>query len=142
MMKNESSRDLSAKAAVEGLRSNTTNGELMQQFKISPKGFADLLRQLYEKKLITDQDMLRRGIKFKVAPKGSTASSQPEEEFLDTVELTELLSFKSTETPATASKSENVKPDAPKNQSAPRKKAGFKLNKLFRRRNKISLLDR
>jgi len=110
------SRDVSAKAAVDAVRGPLSNQELMERFKISPLGFADLLKQLFEKKLISRDDMVRRGIRFKVKkaqiepepvvqpvavvapPRVPTLAPAPradEEEFLDTVQLTELFtSFK------------------------------------------------
>ncbi len=120
MQEKQSSRDVNARTAVEAVRGNMTNHELMERFKISPRGFADLLKQLFEKKLISEEDMVRRGIRFRIlkaqaeiepevpepapapkpkiatppAPKTSSsrakASSDDEEEFLDTVELTKL----------------------------------------------------
>jgi hypothetical protein len=125
MIETQSSRALSAKQAVEMLRSNMSNGELMQKFKISPKGFADLLTQLFEKKLISEQDLLRRGIRFKVqkkpgegsatpkplqqAPQAIKApilqSDEPQEEFLDTIAIENMFSsFKPVEPPAPVQK--------------------------------------
>ncbi len=124
MAESQSSRQLNAKTAVELLKSPMTNGEVMRTFKITPKGFADLLRQLFEKKLISEQDMIRRGIKFRIQKKEAAAKPpapvanstlkpappQPpesEEEFLDTLALTELLSFKPEEpTPSNGSEAE------------------------------------
>lgn len=101
-----SSRDVSAKEALECIRGPMTNAQIMERFKITPAGYADLLRQLFVKKLISEGDLLRRGIQFKVVePPGAgrpgvsvpvipRESYENDEEFLDTVELTELLSFK------------------------------------------------
>mgnify|MGYP003884352893 CR=1 FL=1 len=103
MAQTERSRNVNAKEAVECIRGPMTNGELMEKFKISPKGFADLLKQLFEHKLITAEDLSRRGIKFKLVRKelAEEKVGQPvmvpvnhPEDFLDTVELTELLSLK------------------------------------------------
>ena len=66
MQEKQSSRDVNARTAVEAVRGNMTNLELMERFKISPRGFADLLKQLFEKKLISEEDMVRRGIRFRV----------------------------------------------------------------------------
>jgi hypothetical protein len=104
----DSSRNVNVKAALQYIRSNRSNKELMDLFKISPQGLADLLRQLFEKKLIKEDDLARRGLKFKIIKKPQVSdhviiqpqpaeSISDEEEFLDTVELTELLSFKPVE---------------------------------------------
>jgi hypothetical protein len=120
MQEKESSRDVSARAAINAIRGNMSNQEVMQRFKISARGFADLLKQLFEKKLISEEDMVRRGIRFKIvkasaeiepepepspvpkpriatpptprvmASPKSNASRDKDEEFLDTVELTKL----------------------------------------------------
>lgn len=101
-----SSRDVSAKEALECIRGPMTNAQIMERFKITPAGYADLLRQLFVKKLISEEDLLRRGIQFKVVeppvagrpgvpvPVIPRESYDNDDEFLDTVELTELLSFK------------------------------------------------
>ncbi len=107
----EPSRNVSAKEAVVLIRGPLPNKEIMEKFRISPKGFADLLKQLFAKKLISEQDLERRGIQFKVIKKETcpgpdnvtVTSSQPalaprpradDSEFVDTVTLTEMLSFK------------------------------------------------
>lgn len=96
-------RELNAKSAVECLRSSMTNSEIMERFKITPQGFTDLIRQLLKFNLISEQELTQRGIKLKMqkkdppqqipAPLPPPPNAQMEE-FLDTVELTELLSFK------------------------------------------------
>jgi hypothetical protein len=147
----EASRNLSAKVAVECLRSNMSNGELMQKFRISPSGFADLLRQLFEKKLINEQDMARRGIRFKVTKKShapeqvtvtepAPASRQEEpEEFLDTVSLTELLSSGVSEPPqcepACEEETEIDSPEDTKTDGASAKKSRFSIGGLFKKTN-------
>ena len=100
------SRVLSAKEAVESIRGPLSNARLMEQFKITPQGFADLIKQLFEKKLITEEDLNRRGIRFKVVkkhghpqiipppPPEPKEETEETEEFLDTITLTELLTFK------------------------------------------------
>lgn len=116
MQERQSSRDVSARAAVEAIRGTMSNNEVMERFKISPRGFADLLKQLFEKKLISEDDMARRGIRFKIkkaqdepepepapkpritpapaprvmsAPRNATQGDS-DEEFLDTIALTKL----------------------------------------------------
>jgi hypothetical protein len=103
MVANVTSRDIKAKDAVDAIRGNLSNAEIMKQFKISAQGFADLLRQLFEKGLISEDDLISRGIRFRVVrkqmvPTTSQVQEAPPieepEDFLDTVELTELLSAK------------------------------------------------
>lgn len=66
MTQQTSSRDVGAKAAIEAIRGPMTNAEIMARFKISALGFADLIKQLYERKLISEDDMVRRGLKFRI----------------------------------------------------------------------------
>lgn len=96
-------REVSAKEALESIRGSMTNAEVMQKFKLNPSGYADLLKQLFEKRLITRADLERRGIRFKLQSKqvepfqGQRATMpavEESEEFLDTMVLTGLLSFK------------------------------------------------
>lgn len=102
MPADQTSRDVSAKEAVSVIRSPMTNAEVMKLFKISAAGYADLLKQLYELKLITDEDLARRGIRVKGRKqpepmKPVMLAPPPDEEdgeFVDTVTLTEMLSFK------------------------------------------------
>jgi hypothetical protein len=103
MTETTTSRELGAKQAIESIRGPLSNGEIMEQFKISPQGFADLVKQLFEKKLITEGDLKRRGIRFKVVKKQAPpqiipppplAPTEDTEEFLDTITLTDMLTFK------------------------------------------------
>jgi len=81
-----------------------SNTEVMERFKITTKGYADLLKQLFRKKLITEEDLTRRGISFTVSPKVEDKPSPPpviapppppeDEEFLDTAALTDMLALK------------------------------------------------
>jgi hypothetical protein len=105
-----SSRNVNAREALECIRRGMSNAELMARFKISPRGFADLLKQLFENRLINENDLASRGIRFKVVKKEAAPEPAPDklaggvaallpppekdEGFLDTVELTELLSLK------------------------------------------------
>ena len=146
MVDRNTSRELNARVAVESIRGPMTNSEIMEQFRITAQGFADLLKQLYQKKLISEEDLSRRGIKFKVlkpSPASPSASAQAsifppppveqDEEFLDTVTLTELLSFKPQE-PASQDKSpaEIPSPDATKAEPED-KKNKFSLTGLFKK---------
>ncbi|MFC1836342.1 hypothetical protein ACFL2Q_16745 [Thermodesulfobacteriota bacterium] len=98
----ESSRELNAKVAIECIRGPMSNSELMDKFRITPKGFEDLLKQLLSRNLISREDLVKRGIKVKVQGKKPATMreqmlppppSDEDEEFVDTVTLTEMLSF-------------------------------------------------
>ncbi len=157
MAQPESSRNVNAKQAIEYIRGPLTNLELMEKFKISPKGFADLLTQLFEKRLISEDDLARRGIRFKILKKEETQPQKPEpqapviepqlvtpkpfvpvehpEDFLDTVELTELLS--SFDNPPPPAKKEapvaNSEESASKEEIA-EKKSRFSISGLFKKK--------
>lgn len=152
----ESSRNLGAREAVEAIRGPLTNSELMERFRISPVGFADLLKQLFVKKLISEDDLSRRGIRFKVVKQPDTQpETQPDmqpdiqqpamlppppvrdhdDEFLDTVTLTELLSFRPPKPQAAAAKEEEIAPpDEVPEEKTPDKKGKFSLTGLFKKR--------
>lgn len=98
-----SSRDVSAKEALKCIRGSMSNTEIMERFKISSSGLGDMLKQLYLKKLITEDDLRRRGVKIKVIQKTEADVSMPEmpppaeaeeDQFLDTVTLIEILTVK------------------------------------------------
>jgi hypothetical protein len=147
-----SSRNVSAKEAIEYIRGSMTNLELMERFKISPKGFADLLTQLFEKKLISEDDLARRGIRFKILKKEAVAAQKPEppviapqastpqplaavehpEDFLDTVELTELLSSFDNPPPKKEAPPANSEETASKDEIA-EKKSRFSISGLFKK---------
>jgi hypothetical protein len=136
------SRDVSAKSAVEAIRSSRSNKELMDFFKISSKGLADLLKQLLQKNLINEEDLKNRGIKYTVTKKApeqakpapvAPAPREDDEEFLDTVTLTEMLSFKDpTSTPAGAA-AEIDGPDEEAEADMQDKKVKFTLSGLFKK---------
>ncbi len=94
-------RNVNARQAVTLIRSSMTNVELLHRLKISPKGFSDLLSQLFQKKLIGEEDLKRRGLRFKILKKEQIAAvpikpspaswEDDEYEFPDTVVLTDLL---------------------------------------------------
>ncbi len=136
------SRDVSAKSAVEAIRSSMSNKELMEYFKISSKGLADLLKQLLQKNLINEDDLKNRGIKYTVTKKPpepakpaqvAPAPREDDEEFLDTVTLTEMLSFKDpTSTPAGASAEiDNLDEEAEADMDD--KKVKFTISGLFKK---------
>lgn len=80
--------------AVDALRSNLSNAEIMRLFKISPTGYAGLLKKLFEARFITETDLVARGIHFRVEKTESGAPTIRVErveqihecdEFLDTI---------------------------------------------------------
>jgi len=140
-----SSRNINAKDAVSHIRGPLSNAQIMEQFKISVHGFADLLKQLFEKGLISQEDLAKRGIRFKVLRKDEKLTRPPvilapppnedDEEFVDTVTLTEMLTFK--EFGAAPDKAK-VKDDDSKRKQEPEpgseeKKAKFTLTGLFKK---------
>lgn len=138
----ESSRNVNAKEALECIRGSMSNTDIMEKFRISPLGYADLLKQLYLKKLISEEDMVRRGIRFKIAkpqmqPEKSheqdpVIPNQPVqygEEFLDTVELTELLSFKNLDAPKEEGGPEEIPPPSESDE----KKSRFSISGIFKK---------
>jgi len=140
------SRNLNARDAIESIRSGLSNAELMQKFKISPKGLADLLTQLFEKRLISEEDLAARGIRFRVVKKETIPEPVPQlppqmmeqsEEFLDTVELTELLAFKIGEISAPPKKPDppppTSSPEEREEPKTPASKGRFSLSSLFRK---------
>jgi hypothetical protein len=142
----ETSRNVNARAAVELIRSPISNGELMERFKITPAGYADLLKQLYTKRLITEDDLTKRGIRFRLMKppaKEKPAEQVPvippgpvhdDEEFLDTVSLTELLTFKPQEPPQPEAKeADDAPPDGEEEDEAPEKKSKFSLRGMFKK---------
>ncbi len=142
MTSDEKTRDVSARDAVEAIRGPMTNAELLELFKITPKGLGDLLRQLLAHKLITQHDLNQRGIRLKVMkkePQIPTPAILPPppdetaEEFLDTVTLTELLTFKPQE-PTPRKKAEKKEdPEDSKSKGAEEKKSKFSLGGLFKK---------
>ena len=146
MTVDEKARSVSARDAVEAIRGPITNAQLLEKFKISPKGFGDLLRQLLAHKLITEEDLNQRGIRFKVVKEEAEIPAMPtpsllppppdemDEEFLDTVTLTELLTFKP-EAPTTPGKKagEKQKAESSKAESEEDKKSKFILGGLFKK---------
>jgi len=148
MADGSTSRDIRAKEAIDAVKSGSSNAELMERFKISAQGFADLLRQLFERKLITEDDLSKRGIRFKVVKKEGLPEAllstvpetvKPPDDFLDTEDLTELLTFKD---PAEETPTRKIVPPAPspplveEKPPAPetaQKKGRFSLSKLFKK---------
>jgi len=151
MAEQATSRELSAREAVEAIRGPMTNSQIMARFKINVAGYADLLKQLYEKRLISEEDIRRRGIRFKVLRRAAEPETPPEkvavvpsppqppplmdneEEFLDTVTLTELLTFKPPEPPRVreSETSKGPAPEEPETESE--KKSKFSITGLFKK---------
>lgn len=144
----QTSRNVNAREAVEDIRGPMSNGELMEKFKITASGYADLLKQLYTKKLITEEDLTRRGIRFKVVkPQAEEKTVEPvpvvpprsnfedeNDEFLDTVTLTELLAFKPQEPPPEIVKADGAPPQGDDDDPGSREKKGkFSLAGLFKK---------
>ena len=143
MTADEKARNVSAREAVDAIRSPLTNAQLLEKFRITPQGFGDLLRQLVAHKLLTEEDLNKRGIRFKLIkkePEIPTPALLPpppdemDEEFLDTVTLTELLTFKPDE-PTAPRKKREEKTDTEKSdvKVADEKKSKFRLGGLFKK---------
>lgn len=142
MVDKSTSRELNARVAVESIRGPMTNAQIMDKFKITPQGFADLLKQLFQKKFISEEDLSRRGIKFKVVKPSSEAQQASifppppvaqDEEFLDTVTLTELLSFKPPSPSATDKEPAEIEPPEEPKVPSDEKKGKFSLTGLFKK---------
>ncbi len=143
MTADDKTRNLSAREAVDAIRGTLTNAQILEKFKITPAGFGDLLRQLVAHKLITEEDLNQRGIRFKVVKKEAQIPTpallppppdETDEEFLDTVTLTELLTFKPGEPPAPSKKAvEEQKTESPKVEPGEDKKSKFSLGGLFKK---------
>ena len=142
----DEARNVSARDAVAAIRGPMTNAEILKKFKISPAGFVDLLRQLLAHKLITEEDLNHRGIRFKAVkkepqiPSISTPAILPpppdetDEEFLDTVTLTELLTFKPDEPKIPGKKQEEKQQiEIPEVEPEGEKKSKFSLGGLFKK---------
>jgi hypothetical protein len=137
------SRELGAKQAIEAIRGPLSNGQIMEQFKITPQGFADLVKQLFEKKLITEADLKRRGIRFKVLKKQAPpqiipppplAPSEETEEFLDTITLTDMLTFKDPNEPPAQEQQEPTEISPPEEEEElSEKKSRFSITGFFKK---------
>ncbi len=153
MAEKGTSRDVSAKRAVEIIKGPASNSEVMGLFRISAAGFADLLRQLYEKKLISEEDLKKRGVRFKLKRKQIEPESKPpaekpkpvpelmpppprpdDEEFVDTVTLTEMLTFKGPGQVAHETEVQTAEIEPPDEEPDPKAKKGkFSITGLFKR---------
>jgi hypothetical protein len=144
MTETTTSRDLGAKEAIESIRGPLSNAQIMEQFKISPQGFADLVKQLFEKKLITEEDLKRRGIRFKVVkkqappqiiPPPQLAPTEDTEEFLDTVTLTDMLTFKDPDEQPVQKKQKptEIPPPEEEAEESSEKKSRFSITGFFKK---------
>jgi len=165
MAEMQSSRNVNAREALECIRGQMSNSEIMEKFKITPQGYADLLRQLFMRKLITEEDMLRRGIRFKIIKNGkqpaasepdaaavdsapepevacvptplvAPAASAEDDEFLDTVMLTELLTFKPPPPPQQIKRPAQDAPkleDIKEENGSTEKKGRFSISDFFKK---------
>ena len=143
MTVNDKARRIRARDAVEAIRGPLTNAQILERFKITQKGFADLLRQLLTTKLITEEDLNQRGIRVKVirkeaeitTPSLSPSPDETGEEFLDTVSLTEMLTVKSV-APKIPGKEVNEKHHAESARAEPGedKKSKLRPGGLFKKR--------
>ncbi len=144
MTETTTSRELGAKQAVESIRGPLSNGQIMEQFKISPQGFADLIKQLFEKKLITEDDLKRRGLRFKVVKKQAPpqiipppplAHKEDTEEFLDTITLTDMLTFKDPDEPPVQKKQgpTEIAPPEEEAEELSEKKSRFSITGFFKK---------
>jgi hypothetical protein len=103
MPKQTTATPVSARLAVKYIRGSMTNAEIMKSFNISAKGFADLLTQLVMKNLLTQQDLEKRGIRFRIK-KRKSRKKPPEnvpaylasnvETVMDIAVVTEVLTLK------------------------------------------------
>jgi hypothetical protein len=146
-------KEVNAREALKCIRGSMSNGEVMAKFKISPAGYADLLRQLYEHNLITEDDLKRRGIAYKSQKKADAGAERPvpvqavpaeqitqappaesaDEGFLDTLALTEMLA----RNPADEldDEPEADKPSSPEEPDEETKKKGkFGLKGFFKKK--------
>jgi hypothetical protein len=142
----DKARNVSARDAVAAIRGPMTNAQILQKFRVSPAGFGDLVRQLLAHKLLTEEDLKRRGIRFKVVKKEAQIPAIPtpailppppddnDEEFLDTVTLTELLTFKPEEPKIPGKKQEEKQQtEIPEVEPEEEKKSKFSLGGLFKK---------
>ena len=125
-----------------------TNAEVMERFRISAAGYAHLLKQLFTLKLISEQDLERRGIQFRIvsptapekpverAPLLRPGAQDEDDELLSTMDLTKLLSFKPRERTESETKPEPVrepiqKQEPPRVRKVEKDKSG--MSGLFRK---------
>ena len=141
------SRELNAKQALKCIRSGMSNADLMRTFRISPSGLADLLKQLFEAKLISEEDLVRRGVDFKIKRRDPSQPARPpqpammapppredDDEFVDTVTLTEMLTFSPPEQKSEPNEQEVGEiPELDLEEETKGKRGKFKLGELFKK---------
>lgn len=141
MAANERSTPVDAREAIKCIKGPMSNEEVMERFKISPLGFTDLLTQLLKYKLISEEDLERRGIRVTYRKKRAdvpqmvaTTSYEEEEGFLDTATLTDILTFKpDAEPPAKKERTRKPRPPVEEEPDEPAKKSRFSFSGLFRK---------
>lgn len=146
MPEDERTIQISAKEAVKCVRGPMTNVEVMERFRLTPHGFVDLLKQLFRNSLITEEDLARRGIRFKVRkkkpePKPIQRHIAPpaalyDDEFLDTASLTELLSSGESDDPVGVTQKKSGKIRAPQDDEeleVSGKKGRFSITGFFKK---------
>jgi len=109
----KNTKKISAKAIMADLKANLSDGQLMEKYGLSFQGLQDLFAKLIQAKLATETYFQKRAMKQTVRPVASeTGTSCPYcgyqglesfthcprckqdiSEWLDTVELTKILSF-------------------------------------------------
>ncbi len=96
------SRRVNVRKALGAVKSSATNSELKRAFGISDKGLEDLMIQLYDRELMTEDDLERRGVDVStlralkelgagLVPDETVPEEEAPKQFLDTVCLTDLL---------------------------------------------------
>jgi hypothetical protein len=147
MAEKDASTPVNAREAVAGIKGPMSNEELMKRFKITSLGFTDLLRQLLKHNLISEADLERRGIRVTYRKKKAEAheahqapqmvastSYEEDEGFLDTVTLTDILTFKpDAEPPRTKERVEKSRPPKKDQPEEPEKKSRFRISGFFKK---------
>lgn len=147
MAEQDTSTPVNAREAIAGIKGPMSNEELMERFKITPLGFTDLLRQLLKHNLISEADLERRGIRVTYRKKKTEArearqapqmiasmSYEEDEGFLDTVTLTDILTFKPDAEPPTKKKqAEKPRPPKKDQPEEPEKKSRFRISGFFKK---------
>jgi hypothetical protein len=96
------SRRVNVRKALNAVKSSASNSELKRAFGISEKGLEDLMIQLYDRELLTEDDLERRGVDVStlralkdlgsgIVPDETVPEEDAPKQFLDTVCLTDLL---------------------------------------------------
>ncbi|MEJ2717881.1 MAG: hypothetical protein P8182_12185 [Deltaproteobacteria bacterium] len=143
MAANDRSTPVDAKEAIACVKGPMSNEEIMARFKISPLGYMDLLTQLLKHKLISEDDLARRGIRVSYRPRKAEpeapqmvadTSDLEDESFLDTATLTDILTFKpDTEPPPPKQPAPKPRQPVEEEPNESKKKGRFRLSGFFRK---------